>query len=202
MAMFALLISCSEMVYIGQWYRWISYTPAPYSDYSQLYQSGKLKMIALISATRKGKKNLFTCQCSGLQVYNTFKIYFGPSFFIRKISRNLKNKAANKSQFKRTVWDFWKCTKKNKKNPKLPQIPTVPLLSQREADLQLMASGVHAWQERGGRERGRETKEGVKSYTQRAKQGVLRNRVLLPATLKDTRSDAQLNLAQPVVEME
>lgn len=76
-----------------------------------------------ISATRKGKKNLFTCQCSGLQVYNTFKIYFGPSFFIRKISRNLKNKAANKSQFKRTVWDFWKCTKKKQKKPQTTPNP-------------------------------------------------------------------------------
>ena len=35
-------------------------------------------------------------------------------------------------------------------------------------------------------------------YTQRAKQGVLRNRVLLPPGLNVTCSDAQLNFAQPV----
>lgn len=40
--------------------------------------------------------------------------------------------------------------------------------------------------------------EGVKVYTQRAKQGVLRNRVLLPPGLNVTCSDAQLNFAQPV----
>lgn len=62
-----------------------------------------------------------------------------------------------------------------------------------------MASRVHA---RWGVGDARRDKEGVKSYTQRAKQGVLRNRVLLPAILKETRSDSQLNLAQPVVEME
>lgn len=41
-----------------------------------------------------------------------------------------------------------------------------------------------------------------KRYTQRAKQGVLRKRVLLPPGLKVTLSDPQLNFTQPVVQKE
>lgn len=47
---------------------------------------------------------------------------------------------------------------------------------------------------------GKETKE--KRYTQRAKHGVLRKRVLLPPGLKVTLSDPQLNFTQPVAQKE
>lgn len=47
---------------------------------------------------------------------------------------------------------------------------------------------------------GKKTKE--KRYTQRAKHGVLRKRVLLPPGLKVTLSDPQLNFIQPVAQKE
>lgn len=43
----------------------------------------------------------------------------------------------------------------------------------------------------------REEQRNVKRYTQRAKQGVLRKRVLLPPGLKAKRSEPQLNFTQP-----
>lgn len=43
----------------------------------------------------------------------------------------------------------------------------------------------------------REEQRNVKRYTQRAKQGVLRKRVLLPPGLRAKRSEPQLNFTQP-----